>query len=192
MNKCDVAAEHILEDNPFANVSTLPEGVSEENLEKLLSEGKLDCIIEEIDDMPMKMMTRKLAMKYKVPVVMITDNGDGVVLHIERYDLGHDKIFGHDLAYWDDVLSDGEMTKEMAGKIIIGDIVGGPQFVDPKMMKSVARVLKKELVSWSQLGSSAILGGVVATAAIKDIVIGGSKEKDVRLYVHPLNTRYGQ
>lgn len=192
MNKCDVAAEHIYQDNPFANVTTLPEGVSEENLEKLLSEGKIDCIIEEIDDMPMKIVTRKLAIEYKVPVVMITDNGDGVVLHIERYDLGHEMIFGHDMAYWDKVLSEGEMTKEMAGKIIIGDIVGGPQFVDPKMMKSVVRVLKKELVSWSQLGSSAILGGVVATAAIKDIVIGGSKEKDVRIYVHPLNTRYGE
>ena len=186
LNKCEVAAQHIYQDNPFANVSMFPEGVSEENLEKLLSEGKLDCIIEEIDDIPMKIATRRLAIKYNVPIVMITDNGDGVVLHIERYDLGHDRIFGHDLAYWENILAGAEMTKETAGKIIIGDIVGGLQFVDPKMIKSVARVLNKELVSWSQLGSAALLGGVMATVAIKEIALGHSNEKDVRVHVNPL------
>lgn len=191
VNKCTIAGRRIYEDNPFAEITKLEQGVSEENLRKLLSEGLLDCIVEEIDDMPMKIITRKLAIEYKVPVVMITDNGDGVVLHVERYDLGHDKIFGHDLSYWDGILSAGEITKEMAGKMIIGDIVGGPQFVDPKMMQSVPRVINKELVSWPQLGSSAILGGVVATAAIKDIVTGNSTEKDIRIYVHPLNVRYG-
>lgn len=192
LNKCVVAAHRIYEDNPFAEVVTLEDGVSESNLRTLLEAGALDCIVEEIDDMPMKIITRKLAIEFKVPVVMITDNGDGVVLHIERYDLGHDKIFGHDLPYWDKILTGGEITKEIAGKMIIGDIVGGPQFVDPKMMKSVPRVMSKELVSWPQLGSSAILGGVVATAAIKDITIGGNSDKDVRIYVHPLNARYGQ
>ena len=57
-----------------------------------------------------------------------------------------------------------------AGDIIIHDIVGGPEKVDPKMLASVERVLKKELVSWSQLGSAALLGGVVTTIAIKRIV----------------------
>ena len=38
-------------------------------------------------------------MKYKIPVIMITDNGDGVVLHVERYDLGHNKIFDKDLNF---------------------------------------------------------------------------------------------
>ena len=176
--KVVVASRRIYEDNPFAKVTLMPKGVSEKNLEDLLKKGKLDLIIEEIDEMKMKIRTRILAMKYKIPVVMITDNGDGVVLHIERYDLGYKKIFNKEVFYWDELFKK-EITKEIAGKMIMEDIVGGVDKVDPKMLKSVKRVLAKELVSWSQLGSAAILGGVVATVAIKKIIL----KEDLRPYV---------
>lgn len=182
LNKTLIAARRIYEDNPYAEVTTFDKGINVENLEKLLANKEIDCIIEEIDEMTMKIETRKLALKYKVPVVMITDNGDGVVLHIERYDLGYDKIFEKDEAYWQQKLS-GPMGKELAGDIIINDIVGGIHQVDPKMIASVGRVMKKELVSWSQLGSAAILGGVVATYAIKQIAVGDNRTFFVREYV---------
>lgn len=67
--------------------------------------------------------------------------------------------------------------------IIWYDIVDGQDKVDPKMMASVKRVLNKELVSWSQLGSAALLGGVVTTVAIKKIVSGESRELESRKYV---------
>ncbi len=173
--KVAIAARRIYEDNPFAKVTALPKGVTIKNLEDLLKKKKLDIIIEEIDDIKMKIETRLLALKYKVPVVMITDNGDGVVLHVERYDLGYKKIFDKDLDYWKGLLK-LEVTKEIAGKTIMGDIVGGMEKVDPRMISSVKRVLNKELVSWSQLGSAAILGGVVATVAIKKIIRGEDRD----------------
>lgn len=184
VNKTIVAARRIYEDNPYADVKIMPTGVSEERLEDLLKNKEIDCIVEEIDDVNMKIKTRILAMQYRVPVVMITDNGDGVVLHIERYDLGYDKIFHQKPDYWHEKLKGKDtFTKMEAGQIIIGDIVGGPEKVDPKMMASVKRVLNKELVSWSQLGSAALLGGVVTTVAIKKIVSGESKELESRKYV---------
>ncbi len=183
INKTVIAAHRIYEDNPYAEVTTLDKGVDIANLEKLLADKELDCIIEEIDDVAMKIETRKLAIKYKVPVIMITDNGDGVVLHIERYDLGYDKIFEKDEAYWQNRIQ-GAMTKELAGDIIINDIVGGIQQVDPKMVASVGRVMKRELVSWTQLGSAAILAGVIANWAIKEIVCGQNKTFFVREYIN--------
>lgn len=183
LNKTIVASHRIYEDNPYAEVTTLPDGVNNENLEELLKNGQIDCIVEEIDDVKMKIGTRKLALEYKVPVIMLTDNGDGVVLHIERYDLGYDKIFEQDLNYWETRLQ-GEINKQLAGDIIINDIVGGIDKVNPKMIASVERVMKKELVSWSQLGSSAILGGVVVNWAIKEIVTGGNKTLFVREYIN--------
>jgi hypothetical protein len=186
VNKAHIAQRRIYEDNPFAEVHSMIDGVTVENLEELLKKNALSCIVEEIDEMEMKIKTRLLAIIYKIPVVMITDNGDGVVLHVERYDLGHDKIFGQTPAYWEGIKL-SELGKEEAGKIIIGNIVGGPDKVDPKMMKSVMRVMKKELVSWSQLGSSAILGGVVATVAIKRLVLGENQEKDWRVHIHPID-----
>lgn len=185
LNKTVVAARRIYEDNPFAEVIPMSEGVTETNLEPMLKNKEINCIIEEIDNIPFKIHIRELAIKYKVPVIMITDNGDGVVLHIERYDLGHDKIFSKDASYFEQKISGDEITKEMAGQIIMFDIVGGPEFVDPKMLTSVKRVLSKELVSWSQLGSAAILGGVIATVAVKQIALGLDKRLDVRSYINP-------
>jgi len=176
--KVVIASRKIYEDNPFAKVNILYKGVSAQNLKKTLKKKKLDLIVEEIDDIKMKIEVRLLAIKYKIPVVMITDNGDGVVLHIERYDSGYKKIFGHDLSHWEKIMT-SKITKEIAGKIIMNDIVGGIDKVDPKMLKSVRRVLKGGLVSWSQLGSSALLGGVVATVYIKKIILGEDKRKYV-------------
>lgn len=191
LNKTVVAARHIYEDNPFAEVIALQDGVNEGNLEELLRSKKIDCIVEEIDDIAFKIRSRELAMQYKVPVVMITDNGDGVVLHVERYDLGHQSIWGKPRAYYDAKLAAGPLTKEQAGGIIIHDIVGGPEKVDPKMIASVKRVLAKELVSWSQLGSAAILGGVVITYIVKRIALGELDEHDIRAYITPASVEYG-
>lgn len=183
LNKTIIASRRIYEDNPYAEVVTLDQGIDVPTLEKLLVNKEIDCLIEEIDDIVMKIETRRLALKYKVPVLMITDNGDGVVLHIERYDLGYNKIFEQDENYWQKRLT-GEMTRELAGDVIVNDIVGGIQQVDPKMVASVERVMKKELVSWSQLGSAAILGGVVITWAIKQIVCANNKSVFVRKYIN--------
>jgi molybdopterin/thiamine biosynthesis adenylyltransferase len=190
LNKTIVVAHRIYEDNPFATVTALPEGINETNLEARIVEGNIDCIIEEIDDLPFKIHVRLLAMKHRIPVVMVTDNGDGVVLHIERYDKGHNKIWGKPHSYYEEKLKE-EMTKEKAGQIIIHDVVGGVHRVDPKMIASVQRVLARELVSWSQLGSAAILGAVVATCAIKKIVLEEGGEKDIRAWVSPEGVEYG-
>lgn len=190
LNKAVIASRRIYEDNPFADVRALSEGITAESLESLLSENKLDCIIDEVDDMAFKVSCRKLAMKYKRPVVMITDNGDGVVLHVERYDLGLGTIFGKNPAYFDAV-SAGKLSREAAGRMIMEDIVGGADRVDPAMLRSVQRVLAKELVSWSQLGSAAILGGVIATYMVKQIALERSKAPDIRAYISPASGEWG-
>jgi len=177
LNKTIIAARHIYEDNPFAEVTMLTEGVNETNLEELIKAGKVDCIVEEIDDFPFKIHARLLAMKYKIPVVMVTDNGDGVVLHVERYDKGHDQIWGKPAEFFTNALAAGPLGKEQAGMMIIQNIVGGVHRVDPKMIASVQRVIAKELVSWSQLGSAAILGGVVVTYTVKQIALGREPRK---------------
>lgn len=179
--KVIIAARKIYEDNPYAKVKIMSKGINDVNLETLLKNKQIDCIIEEIDDIKMKIKTRILAKKYKVPVIMVTDNGDGIVLHIERYDLGYNKIFNKDLSYWKS-FTKKELTKEEIGKIIMVDIVGGINKVDPNMLKSVKRVINKELVSWPQLGSAALLGGVVATYAIKEIIKGNKEKYKVKYY----------
>lgn len=189
LNKSILAARRIYEDNPFAKVTILPKGVTEKSLASLLERKKIDCLVDEIDFIPMKITIRQLAMRYTVPVLMATDNGDGIVLHIERYDLGYQKIFHKNLNYWRKKLKQFETEKggekKIAGGIIMDDIVGGAHLVDPKMLKSVRKVLNKQLVSWSQLGSAAMLGGVYVTCALKHIILGRDKRKEVRAHINP-------
>ena len=175
LNKTTIAARRIYEDNPFANVTVLDKGINKVLLEQLLKEGKIECIVEEIDDMPMKIEIRKLAIKYKVPVLMITDNGDRAVLHIERYDLGYKKIFEEDIKYWDKKMKKCKTPKDFAD-IIINNIVGDKSKVDPRMMDSVMKVFQRKFVSWPQLGSAALLGSVAVTVAIKQILRGEDKK----------------
>lgn len=175
LNKTIIAARRIYEDNPYAKVSIYPRGVSKKSVEEMLRAKKVDCLIDEIDDIPLKIDIRILAMKYKIPVIMITDNGDGVVLRVERYDLGYSKIFGENESYWQEKIT-YPLTKAQAGQIIINNIVGGKDKVDPKMLYSVKKVLSGELVSWSQLGSAALLGGVATTLALKKLVLGQDKK----------------
>ncbi len=188
LNKCVIASRRIYEDNPFAKVKILPHGVSPKNLETLLKAKKIDCVVEEIDQMKMKIEIRKLAMKYKVPVLMITDNGDWGVLHIERYDLAYNKIFDKTPSYWDKKLINYRGKKDFAN-IVINQIVGGPDKVDPRMLKSAEKVGKKELVSWPQLGSAALLGGIAVTVAIKAILRNEDKEKFSRTYLYPISKK---
>lgn len=185
LQKTTIAARRIYEDNPYANVYIYPKGMDKETLEKLLQDKKIDCIVEEIDDMQMKINTRILAKKYKVPVLMITDNGDYGVLHVERYDTGYNKIFNQDEPYWIERMQSYSGKKDFAD-IVINDIVGGPEKVDPRMLSSAKRVVSRELVSWPQLGSAALLGGIAVAFVIKQIIRGEFKGNYLRAAIKPL------
>ncbi|MDP2648912.1 MAG: ThiF family adenylyltransferase [bacterium] len=189
LNKCVVSARHVYEDNPFASVTALIKGVDAYALEALLRNKKIDCIVDEVDDIAFKIKARILAMKHRVPIVMVTDNGDGVVLHVERYDLGCATIFGRKPSDMQEMIH-GPLTKEQAGRFIMEMIVGGADKVDSAMLASVKRVLAHELVSWSQLGSAALLGGVVATYIIKHIALGKNEQTDIRAYLSPSSCKW--
>ncbi len=179
VNKSVIAARRMYENNPFLTVHVLDHGISIEGLSEMLEAKKITMIFEEIDNIGLKMEIRKIAKKYKVPVLMITDNADGVILHIERYDLGYDQFFGKPEQYWNEKLSNIKSLSDI-GALILEDIIGGEEHVHPRVTKSVEKVLNRELISWSQLGTAALLGGVVGTVAVKHII----SHNDTRKYVH--------
>lgn len=184
LNKAIITGQRIYEDNPYAEVKTWLKGVRGESLAKLLKRGEIDCIIEEIDDIALKISIRQWARKYHCPVIMITDNGDGVILHVERYDLGYKKVFEKDDGYWRKKIK-GHLTLRERAEITVKDIVGGKDNVEARMLDSVKKVLTRKLVSWPQLGTAALLGGVVVTFAIKRMVLGLEKKPFRKEYIHP-------
>jgi len=182
VNKSWLASRKITEGNPYAEVVPMENGIDEARLETLLASEKIDCLIEEVDSLPVKISTRRLAMKYKVPVIMITDNGFRIILHMERYDLGYNQIFEKDPAYWDQKLK-GDLDIQRVSQIIVEDVIGDMQQIDPKLVASGMRMFQRELVSWPQLGSTAMLGGVVITHALKKLALKESSELFVKKFI---------
>lgn len=87
-NKTIYVAKQIYEMNPYAKITLYPEGLNDTNIEKfLLKPRKLDVLIEEMDDLRLKIKIRELAKKYRIPVIMATDHTDNILVDIERYDL---------------------------------------------------------------------------------------------------------
>jgi molybdopterin/thiamine biosynthesis adenylyltransferase len=182
LNKAIISSRKISEGNPYAQPVPMEKGIDDQQLEALLKTGDIHCIVEEVDSLPIKISTRKLAMKYKVPVVMITDNGFSIAIHVERYDLGHNLIFEKESAYWDEKFKGG-LDHTKVSQIIIEDIFGSVDNIDKKLFASNLRIMKKELVSWPQLGSTAMLGGAAATQMIKKIALKESGELFIKKFI---------
>ena len=186
LNKAIISSRKISEGNPYAEPVPLEEGIDDQKLESILKSGDVHCIVEEVDALPIKISSRKLAMKYKVPVVMITDNGFSIGIHVERYDLGHKLIFEKDPSYWDEKFKGG-LDHAKVSQIIIEDIFGSVERIDKKLFASNVRIMKKELVSWPQLGSTAMLGGAAATQMIKKIALKESSDPFIKKFIDLFN-----
>jgi len=86
--KIEIVAKQIYELNPYANLTTYSEGLTKNNLSNFLKgKIKLNLIFEIIDDFEMKILLRKKAKKLGIPVIMLANVHDKIIIDIERYDL---------------------------------------------------------------------------------------------------------
>ena len=169
-NKCDVAVEHIYQMNPYADVGAYPMGVTVENLADFLSgPPKIDVLVEEMDNLEMKIRIRLAARKLGIPVVMATDNADNVIVDIERYDLDPNLKLFNGVA--------GDLTLEEFQSLkpqdmpLLATKIAGPHMVMPRMQASLLEV-GKTLYSWPQLGDAATLSGVAVSYIVKRLALG--------------------
>lgn len=169
INKCELTAQQIYEINPYAELFMYTEGVTLENIDDfLIGSRKIDVLIECLDNLEMKIRLRLKARELGIPVIMATDNGDGVIVDIERYDLNKD------LDLFNGVL--GRLTLEEFQKFSPRDLpklatkIAGSKIVVPRMLSSLLEV-GKSLYSWPQLGDAATLTGVVSAYIVKRLAL---------------------
>lgn len=166
-NKATLAARQILEMNPYAQIEVFPEGVDAQNAEAFT--GGVDVLVEEVDNLAMKFVLRTTAKRSGIPVVMATDNGDGVIVDVERYDLDRSlPLFGGAV---------GDLTEDKLAHLPPSEMprlatkIAGPDHIVPRMQSSLLEV-GRTLFSWPQLGSAATLSGVVVAYLVRAIVTG--------------------
>ncbi|MFH9424212.1 ThiF family adenylyltransferase [Streptomyces sp. NPDC017529] len=168
--KTAVCAERVWELNPFQHIELFND-LSERTFEEFFGRGadSLDLLIEETDDLRVKAFARFAARSRKVPVVMATDNGDNVLVDVERYDLEPERPLFHGavdqarLRRLPEHLTDAE-------RITLADALVGPE-VTARMKLSLLQVGTR-LVSWPQLGTAAGLAGAALAYTARRILTG--------------------
>lgn len=178
-NKAIFCAQNIYEINPYAKLDIYSEGINEKNLEKFLLKPKIDVLIEEMDNLYLKIKIREIAKKYKIPVIMATDHGDNILVDIERYDLNPNYPILHGLI--------GNMTSKDFLDLKPQDMVkltgklAGAELSSFRTLYSLTQV-GKTIYSWPQLGNAATLCGAVSAYLAKKIILN-HKIKEGRFLV---------
>jgi hypothetical protein len=166
-NKCELVEELIYKLDPYAEVHAYTKGINEENIAEFLD--GLDVLAEEVDNLEMKIRLRLEAKKRGIPVVMATDNGDNVIVDIERYDLDPKLPIFNGVA--------GDLTLEEFKAFPPMELprlatkIAGPGIVVNRMLTSLFEV-GKTLYSWPQTGDAATLAGVAVAYVVKRLALG--------------------
>jgi hypothetical protein len=170
LEKSLVIARQLYEMNPYITVDRLGKPVTADSITAFFDEPwPLDVIIDEIDDLEIKIRLRVEARKRRIPVIMATDLGDDVMLDIERYDLDPSLPLFHGLAGdIETVLDRKDMTQRQWLKYATQII--GTKNVPIRMQKSLLLVGTK-LPTQPQLGGTALMAGSVLAYAVRQLAL---------------------
>ncbi|MES2135191.1 MAG: ThiF family adenylyltransferase [Patescibacteria group bacterium] len=167
LTKVEITARQIYLLDPYAEVELFLEGITEENIELFFND--VDIVIDEIDSLPMKYRIREEAKKRNLPVLMAADNADSGIIDIERYDLDPSTTFfnGRIRETRQEIL---HLDKKETGALI-ADFVGLENHSE-KMLGSLSALIGSTLVSWPQLGSTALMNGSALAYVVRQIARG--------------------
>jgi molybdopterin/thiamine biosynthesis adenylyltransferase len=165
-SKLVLAAREIAELDPYIRVVAFPQGVQEATIARFVNGA--DVVVDECDDLAMKVRLREEARAAGRPVVMATSHRG--MLDVERFDLEPRRKLFHGLL--GDVDSDElrGLTAEQKVPYVMR-IVGADSLGD-RAAASLLEV-KQSLSTWPQLASEVVLGGAMAANAVRRIALGG-------------------
>lgn len=169
-NKAVYAAQQVWELDPFAEIDVWPKGVNQKTIERFItSRPQIDVFVDEMDDLALKITSRKICQKNKIPVVMVTDNGDNVILDVERFDTEPKRPILHGLV--EDVDAKSLSQIAYAQWVKIATQIVGPSNLTARMRASLNEI-GKTIAAVPQLGTTATIAGAVAAYAIRKISTG--------------------
>lgn len=173
--KVVLVARKIYEINPYAKIDVFLDGITKANAQKFFS--GLDIVVEAMDNPYWKLKAREIAKAKTLPVLMATDNGDGIIMDVERFDTDKNLPILHGLV--GNITADGLMQMNPADLPRIATRIAGANLVTPRMLHSVSEV-GLSLYSWPQLGTAANLCGTVVPYIVRRIACGDKKIKSGR------------
>jgi len=165
LNKAVVIAREIYEMNPYVQIETMPKNITDTNITNFFTKPwPLDLIVDEIDDLETKVRLRLEAKRLRIPLIMVTEPGNQIMLDVERYDLDVNTQIFNGLAPGVEQLLEKKDLSQREKLKFIAKIIGlrNLPLRDQQAMIKVGATIP----SAPQLGSTAMMaGGIIAFAA---------------------------
>ncbi|MFI5229001.1 MAG: Rv1355c family protein [Gemmatimonadales bacterium] len=178
VNKTVLAAREMLVIDPYLDITRYPRGVTPENMDDfLLGGGKLDLLVEECDDLYVKLVIRERCKALAIPVIM--DTSDRGLLDVERFDREPDRPIMHGLI--GDVSAESLKGLPTKDKVPIFLAIVGGHRMSARMAASLPEI-DQTIGSWPQLASAVALGGAITADAARRLLLGTFTESG-RWYV---------
>ncbi len=166
-NKTQIAADYVWSLDPFADLVLFEQGMTVENMSDFLSGNpKLDIFIDEMDSIDLKIKSRLMARELHIPVVMATDNGDGIILDVERFDEESERPIFHGLI--DDLDPEHLGAIDYKTWLKLATRIVGFEYLPPRMQESIVSI-GKVIAGVPQLGTSAEIAGAAISLVLRRI-----------------------
>lgn len=164
-NKALIAARAAWELDPFLDIEVESAGLNRKSLAAFIDAPKLDVLIDEVDDVELKFLLRLECRRRRVAVVMATDNGEGAILDVERFDTEPRRPLFHGRVKLDPAKL-GDLNRQAFAKV--AEKIIDPKLLAPRQLSSLKRI-GKTLAGVAQLGSAASIAGAIAAYAVRRI-----------------------
>jgi hypothetical protein len=170
--KIEVTAEQIFDVNPYAKLQLFDKGLTKSNLNSFFERDfSPNLIFEVIDNFEMKILIRLKARERGIPVIMMANLGDGVLIDIERFDLDKKlQLFNGVLGdFPEEILAKPhEDVNKYAVQIV------GKENIPQRAMESVTEI-GKSLVGRPQLSSTVTIASGLATFLARKVALKESR-----------------
>jgi hypothetical protein len=162
----------LYEMNPFIEVGRYSK-IDKDSITELFDKPwPIKAVVDEIDDLEIKIRLRLEARKRGLPVFMATELADSVMLDVERFDLEPNRPLFHGMIPGIEGLVEKKDMNHREWMKHAARIIGTSNM--PLNMQQSLLKIGSSIVTHPQLGSTVMMTGGVTTYAIKQAALGKS------------------
>ncbi|MFE6847567.1 Rv1355c family protein [Streptomyces sp. NPDC057686] len=166
--KVVIAARQMYEIDPHLDIEVWPQGLTEENIDAFLTGGgRADLLVEECDDLYIKVYARERARAHRIPVLMETNERG--MLDVERFDREPHRPLLHGLL--SGVVAADLKTLSTREKVPYVLRILDQERPSERFVPSLVEI-GQTISSWPQLASGVALGAALVTDTARRLLLG--------------------